>query len=365
MGIAHGAFCVGCCWSLMLVMFGVGLASLERDARPGRPDRHREEPAVGPPADPSPRRDPHPGRRLRDRRVSRASYARRVDEPPPTHRDPRRAPRSGDRRHAVARSSPRRATACSRTATPTSRRAASPKPPRSRSARSTTTSARKLQLILAVLAAENERLLERQRAMFDAPEPLWVRWELACDFLDTDVASGYVRILQEMIAAGWSDAEVAASVRGDDRWLVPAPGRGRATRGGARRGPRRVHARRGRGPDGDAVPRRGGADPARRHGGRAADALGAAEGRRAPAPDRGSRRGPPRSDDDDDRAGLAGRGGRRDDPARRRGGHPSAASSTTSRAGSTATRGGWTGRCIRGWPSTRSARTRPRSDSWT
>ena len=71
----------------------------------------------------------------------------------------------------------------------------------------------KLQLILAVLAAENERLLERQRAMFDVPEPLWVRWELACDFLDTDVASGYVRILQEMIAAGWSDAEVAASVR--------------------------------------------------------------------------------------------------------------------------------------------------------
>ena len=27
------------------------------------------------------------------------------------------------------------------------------------------------------------------------------------------MASGYVRILQEMIAAGWSDAEVAASVR--------------------------------------------------------------------------------------------------------------------------------------------------------
>lgn len=28
MGISHGAFCVGCCWSLMLVMFGVGLGSL-------------------------------------------------------------------------------------------------------------------------------------------------------------------------------------------------------------------------------------------------------------------------------------------------------------------------------------------------
>jgi len=71
----------------------------------------------------------------------------------------------------------------------------------------------KRQLILAVLEAENERLLERQRQMFDAPEPLWVRWELACDFLDADIESGYVRILQEMIAAGWSDPEVATAVR--------------------------------------------------------------------------------------------------------------------------------------------------------
>ena len=28
MGLSHGAFCVGCCWSLMLVMFGVGISSL-------------------------------------------------------------------------------------------------------------------------------------------------------------------------------------------------------------------------------------------------------------------------------------------------------------------------------------------------
>jgi predicted metal-binding membrane protein len=28
LGAAHGLFCVGCCWSLMLVMFGVGLGSL-------------------------------------------------------------------------------------------------------------------------------------------------------------------------------------------------------------------------------------------------------------------------------------------------------------------------------------------------
>ncbi len=68
-------------------------------------------------------------------------------------------------------------------------------------------------LILAVLEAENDRLLARQRAMYGGPEPLWQQWERACDFLDEDLESGYVRILQEMIAAGWSDAELAAAVR--------------------------------------------------------------------------------------------------------------------------------------------------------
>lgn len=71
----------------------------------------------------------------------------------------------------------------------------------------------KQQLILAVLEAENERLLQRQRTMYAGPEPLWRQWEQACDYLDEDIESGYVRVLQEMIAAGWSDAEVAAKVR--------------------------------------------------------------------------------------------------------------------------------------------------------
>jgi AcrR family transcriptional regulator len=72
----------------------------------------------------------------------------------------------------------------------------------------------KQQLILAVLEAENARLLERQRTMYAGPEPLWRQWDRACNYLDEDLASGYVRVLQEMIAAGWSDPEVAAGVRG-------------------------------------------------------------------------------------------------------------------------------------------------------
>jgi AcrR family transcriptional regulator len=71
----------------------------------------------------------------------------------------------------------------------------------------------KQRLVLALLEAETERLLARQRTMFGGPEPLWQQWERACDFLDEDLESGYVRVLQEMIAAGWSDAEVAAKVR--------------------------------------------------------------------------------------------------------------------------------------------------------
>ena len=71
----------------------------------------------------------------------------------------------------------------------------------------------KQQLILALLEAENARLLERQRTMYGGPEPLWQQWERACDFLDEDVESGYVRVLNEMIAASWSDKELAAGIR--------------------------------------------------------------------------------------------------------------------------------------------------------
>jgi AcrR family transcriptional regulator len=70
----------------------------------------------------------------------------------------------------------------------------------------------KQRLVLAVLEAENQRLLERQEQMFESDLPLWKQWEQACDFLDDDLESGYVRVLHEMIAAGWSDPEIAAVV---------------------------------------------------------------------------------------------------------------------------------------------------------
>jgi AcrR family transcriptional regulator len=71
----------------------------------------------------------------------------------------------------------------------------------------------KQQLVLRILRAENERLLERQTRMYAGPEALSKQWDQACDFLELDMASGYVRVLQELIAAGWSDAALAASLR--------------------------------------------------------------------------------------------------------------------------------------------------------
>jgi AcrR family transcriptional regulator len=71
----------------------------------------------------------------------------------------------------------------------------------------------KQQLMLAVLLDQNRKLLDRQARMYSKDAPLWKRYEQACDFLEDDIESGYVRILQEMTAAGWSDPEIAAVVR--------------------------------------------------------------------------------------------------------------------------------------------------------
>jgi AcrR family transcriptional regulator len=71
----------------------------------------------------------------------------------------------------------------------------------------------KQQLILDLLQEENTRRFARQTEMYAEDRPLWQRYEQACDFLEDDLESGYVRVLQEMIAAGWSDPAIGARVR--------------------------------------------------------------------------------------------------------------------------------------------------------
>jgi AcrR family transcriptional regulator len=69
-------------------------------------------------------------------------------------------------------------------------------------------------MVLALFEYLNAQLLDRQNALFHDPTlTLSEQWDRACDYLDDDIASGYVRVLQELIAASWADAEVAKVIR--------------------------------------------------------------------------------------------------------------------------------------------------------
>lgn len=69
-------------------------------------------------------------------------------------------------------------------------------------------------LVLALFEYLNAQLLGRQEALFGDPSlKLSEQWDRACDYLEHDIQSGYVRVLQEMIAASWADPEVASTVR--------------------------------------------------------------------------------------------------------------------------------------------------------
>ncbi|HEY6398829.1 MAG TPA: helix-turn-helix domain-containing protein, partial [Solirubrobacteraceae bacterium] len=68
-------------------------------------------------------------------------------------------------------------------------------------------------LLIEMLERENALLLERQHDLFAGPGPLAAKWRTACEFLDEDLSSGYVRVLWELWAAGLADEELAARWR--------------------------------------------------------------------------------------------------------------------------------------------------------
>ena len=75
-------------------------------------------------------------------------------------------------------------------------------------------------LLTAVLERENSRLLERQRELFAGEGSLADRWRTAAGYFEEDLASGYVRMLWELWAAGLSDPELAERWRRSvDGWI--------------------------------------------------------------------------------------------------------------------------------------------------
>jgi AcrR family transcriptional regulator len=72
-------------------------------------------------------------------------------------------------------------------------------------------------LLVAVLEDLTERLLERQRALFDDDRSFADQWRTACEYLREDIRSGYVRILWELWSAGLADPEIAGRWRATQR----------------------------------------------------------------------------------------------------------------------------------------------------
>lgn len=69
-------------------------------------------------------------------------------------------------------------------------------------------------IILALFEHMNAGLLERQALTFDDPNLTAAqKWRATCGYLYDDFASDYVRVLQEVIAAGWTDDKIGDAVR--------------------------------------------------------------------------------------------------------------------------------------------------------
>ena len=82
-------------------------------------------------------------------------------------------------------------------------------------------------LLLAVLDAENRRLVERQRRMYGTDTPLWQRYEQACDLLADDLADEdrgaaleVVAVVDEVVAV--ADEARDGVLRSRQLWLERA-----------------------------------------------------------------------------------------------------------------------------------------------
>ena len=79
-------------------------------------------------------------------------------------------------------------------------------------------------MILALFEYLNGQLIDRQTRTFENPDlTIAEKWALSCDYLDEDIDSGYVRVLMELTAAGWSNPAIGAAVRaayGEWRGLI-------------------------------------------------------------------------------------------------------------------------------------------------
>jgi AcrR family transcriptional regulator len=75
------------------------------------------------------------------------------------------------------------------------------------------------ELLLQTLERFTERVLDRQRAMYEAEKPFAEKWRTAIGFIEEDLASGYPKVWAELEAIAWNKPEVRDRLnRVNERW---------------------------------------------------------------------------------------------------------------------------------------------------
>jgi AcrR family transcriptional regulator len=64
------------------------------------------------------------------------------------------------------------------------------------------------EVLLQALERFTERLIERQRAMYEAELPFIEKWRTAMEYLESDLGAGYPKIWLELQALGWNRPEI-------------------------------------------------------------------------------------------------------------------------------------------------------------
>jgi AcrR family transcriptional regulator len=68
------------------------------------------------------------------------------------------------------------------------------------------------EVLLQALERFTGRLIERQRAMYEADAPFIEKWRRAMEYLEQDLAAGYPKIWLELQALGWNRPEIRARI---------------------------------------------------------------------------------------------------------------------------------------------------------
>jgi len=75
------------------------------------------------------------------------------------------------------------------------------------------------ELLVQALERFTNRVLDRQRAMYEMDAPFAEKWRTAMSFLEQDLASGYPKVWAELEAMAWNKPELRRRLRTvSDRW---------------------------------------------------------------------------------------------------------------------------------------------------